>query len=128
MFHEAAPLSPDWERYLEFERAGWLYMVTARDGGKLVGYITVLVYPHLHHKDTKWAFVDVMYLSPENRKGWLGVRMIRHLEKGLTKLGAKVAWFGTKKHVKNKNARGVGEILTFLGYGEVETIYAKVLP
>lgn len=127
VFHAEAPLKPDWERYREFEKAGLLYIMTARVGATLVGYLTVLAYPHLHHKETKWATVDVMWLHPEYRKGWTGVRMIKHLEKGMQKIGARIVWFAVKKHFKNKNARGVGELLAFLGYGEVETVYAKVL-
>lgn len=127
VFQADAPLNPDWERYVDFEKAGMLFIMTARAQGVLVGYLTVVVYPHLHHRDVKWATVDVMWLHPSFRKGWTGVRMLRHLEKGMRKLGAGVVWFAVKNHFKNRNARGVGELLTFLGYGEVETVFAKVM-
>lgn len=127
IFHEDAPLLPDWKRYKQFEEAGMLFMMTARAGDRLVGYLTVLAYPHLHHKSTKWCTVDVMWLHPNYRVGWTGVRMIRHLERNMRKIGGKVIWFAVKEHFVNRNKRNVGKVLQFLGYDAVETVYAKVL-
>lgn len=127
VFHDDAPLDPDWKRYAQFEEFGWLGFVTARVDGELVGYMTIIIGPHLHHRAVKWATVDVMYLSPEFRSGWTGVRFIKIAERGLRKIGVKVFWFAVKTHFKNERGRTVEEVLKFLGFDFVEATYAKVL-
>lgn len=127
VFHEDAPLDPDWKRYAQLEEFGWLGVMTARAGDELVGYMTLVIGPHLHHKTVKWATVDVMYLAPAYRAGWTGVRFIKAVEKGLRKLGIKVFWFAIKEHFKNRRGRDVGDVLKFLGFDCVEVTYAKVL-
>lgn len=127
VFHDDAPLDPDWKRYAQLEEFGWLGIVAARAGGQLVGYMTIIIGPHLHHKTVKWATVDVMYLAPEYRHGWTGVRFIKAAERGLRKLGIRVFWFAVKEHFRNWRGRDVGEVLKFLGFDCVEVTYAKVL-
>ena len=127
VFHDDAPLDPDWDRYDEYEKLGLLYVVTARIQGALIGYLSVFCYPHMHHKTQKFAFVDVLWLHPAWRKGWTGIRLIRHFERGMRKVGAGLIWFAVKDHFKNRHGKNVGDLLTFLRYEKVETVYAKVL-
>lgn len=127
MFHDDAPLDPDWKRYAQFEEYGWLGIVGIRADDVLVGYLTLLIGPHLHHRTTKWATVDVMYLRPDHRQGWAGVRAIKFAERGLRRLGVKVFWFSVKDHFKNERGRSVEDVLKFLGFNYVEATYAKVL-
>lgn len=124
--HDDVPLDPDWDRYAQFEAHGWLGFLTARVGGKLVGYLSVIAGPHLHHKSVKSAKVDVMWLHPDYRHGWTGVRFVRHMEKGMRKLGVKTIWFAVKVHFKNERGRSAEELLKYLGFDYVEATYAKV--
>lgn len=127
VFHDDAPLDPDWTRYAQLDQFGWLGIATVRIDGEMIGYMTLIIGPHLHHKAVKWATVDVMYLHPKYRKGWTGVRLIKFVEKGLRKLEVKVFWFSVKSHFTNERGRTVEEVLKFLGFDYTEATYAKVL-
>lgn len=93
----------------------------------MVGYMTLIIGPHLHHKAVKSATVDVVYLHPKYRKGWTGVRLVKFAEKGLRKLGVRLFWFTVKAHFTNERGRTAEEVLKFLGFDYVEATYAKVL-
>lgn len=125
--HDDVPLDPNWPQYAYLEKIGWLFCASARVDGRLVGYTTVFVNLHIHHKNTKYATVDVMYIHPDYRSGWTGVRFVRFLEKGARHLGAKVMRFDVKEHFKNKRGHGVGDVLRFLGFDAVDVSYMKVL-
>lgn len=89
----------DHERYLKMDELGMMHVVTARDGAKLVGYIVCFVMPHLHYKSSGLtALADMYYLLHEYRKGGLGVRMFREMERGLKERGVIRAHMSCKVH------------------------------
>lgn len=89
----------DHERYLAMDRAGAMHVVTARDGKKLVGYIVCFVMPHFHYKSSGLtALADMYYLRREYRKGGLGLRMFREMERGLCDRGVIRAHMSCKVH------------------------------
>lgn len=117
-------LDPDWDRYLAFEMAGILHILTVRAEGALIGYVFVCVGPHLHYASTNWAVVDMFWLNPVHRFGWTGVRMFRELEKRMRELKVRVVHVSEKLHFKNAR---VGAIFRRLGYRPIETIWSKVI-
>lgn len=125
--HEDVPLDPNWPQYEYLDKIGWLYCASVRVGDELVGYSTVFVNPHIHHRKTIFGTVDVMYIRPEYRVGWTGVRFVRFIEKGVRKLGANVFSFDVKDHFKNERGHDVGDVLKFLGFDAVDVCYMKVL-
>lgn len=70
----------DVERLMILEQAGaWLTM-TARDDGKLVGYIAALFSPHLHYRSSgPMMIVDMYYIKPEYRNG-TGAQLLAFME------------------------------------------------
>ena len=70
-------LDPDLDNYNLLYSKGMLEIHTARDDGKLVGYSIWFVLKHIHYKKSLTANSDVLYISPEYRKGMLGVRFIK---------------------------------------------------
>jgi len=124
--HDVAPLAPDLPRYIYFEQQGMLRIMTARSSGKLVGYATICVLPHLHHLSTVFASVDTLWLRPDYRSGWTGARMIRHIERNMKKLGAAVVQIASKVHYQADRG-GTAKLLEHLGYRPTEVSYAKVL-
>jgi GNAT superfamily N-acetyltransferase len=89
----------DHERYLAMDRAGAMHVVTARDEKRLVGYIICFVMPHFHYKSSGLtALADMYYLLHEYRKGGLGVRMFREMERGLRERNVIRAHMSCKVH------------------------------
>lgn len=72
------PLKPIWEWYKIFEEKKLLYILTVRKDTKLIGYCTFIMTPHIHHADARMAECDLIYLSPEHRKGLLGYKLLKN--------------------------------------------------
>ena len=112
-------LSPDWEAYLAKEEAGETALFTVRDDNKLVGYFLVFIGRHIHYQDHVFAQNDVIYVAPEYRKGFTGIKLIKFAEKCLKEDGVSVIQINTKFH------KDFGSILKRLGYVPTDTIYGK---
>lgn len=124
---DSIPLEPDFERYFQMELFNLLHVLAVRDGGDLVGYVFMIVNPHLHYASSRWAVVDMFWIKPKYRKGWVGVRLFKHVERRARELGAAVLMTTHKNHFQNTKGRQVSSIFEFLGFNPIETVYAKKL-
>ena len=88
-------LNPDWAKYAELDRSGSLIAMIARDQGKVIGYLVLIISEHLHYKDHKFAHNDVFYVKPEYR-GALGDELLKAGEKEARSLGASVMLMNAK--------------------------------
>lgn len=114
-------MNPDWEAYADLEESGALKIFTARSEGMLVGYFVVLVKNHIHYKDHLFAYNDVLFLSQEYRKSFVGSRLIEFAQGCLKEDGVEVLVVNTKLH------KPFDRLLNHLGYTHIENIYSKVL-
>jgi hypothetical protein len=114
-------LNPDWEVYTLLENEGKLKIFTARDVGELIGYFVVVVGINPHHKDHLFAANDIIYLSPEHRKGFTGVKLISFSEKCLKADGVSVLTINTKIH------KPFDKLMDFLKFRKIERVYSKYL-
>jgi GNAT superfamily N-acetyltransferase len=114
-------LNPDWDAYADLEDAGILKIFTARDGGRLVGYFVTFVKAHIHYKDHLFAYNDILFLSPDKRKGFVGPKLMKFAEKCLKEDGVCVLVVNTKLH------KPFDTLLKWLGYKHIENLYSKVL-
>ena len=114
-------LNPDWEQYEITEALGHLGIYTAREEGKLVGYFVVVAVPHMHYKDHIYANNDILFLSKEHRKGFVGPRLIKFAEKDLKSKGVSVFMINTKAH------QPFDKLLERMGFGLQERVYSKYL-
>jgi GNAT superfamily N-acetyltransferase len=114
-------LNPDWESYEKLEELGKLSIFTVRDNGKLVGYFVLLVSTSLHYVDHVYAISDIIYVHPDYRKGFLGVRLLKFAERCLKKDGVSIVMVNTKIH------KPFGKILSRIGYNPIETVYSKYI-
>lgn len=120
------PFDPDWDRLRRAERDGTLKIVAARRGGRLLGYNAFFVMGHMHYRSTLHALNDVIYVDPEERKGGLGLRLVRKSERLLAEIGVVKVFYHTKVHVLSERGT-VGAVLERLGYTQVERVYAKLI-
>lgn len=114
-------LNPDWDAYDNLEQVDKLKIFTARDGNKLVGYFVVIVGVNIHYKDHLFASNDIIYLSPEHRKGFTGIRLIKFAEKCLKQDGISVLTINTKVH------QPFDRLMDFLKFRKIERVYSKYL-
>lgn len=114
-------LKPDVETYARLQAAGQLRCYTARDSGRLIGYVVFFVRPNLHYSASLQAHQDVLFVALHYRKGMVGVRLIKFAEERLRAEGVQVIYH----HAKRTNK--VGGLLERLGYELVDEIYAKRL-
>jgi len=80
-------LNPAWDKYIQIEMAGMLHLFTARDAGKLVGYLLVVVHPHLHFADSIYGFVDAFYVLPPYRDTEIPADLVAETEKVMSDAG-----------------------------------------
>lgn len=118
---EYIPLDPDWDKYEAIYHRGGLFIATARDDNKLIGYSVFFVVNHLHYSSTLVASNDVLYLRPEYRQGTAGIKLIKFSESELKKAGVDKAVWHIKYH---KDFR---KILYRMGYKDEDAIVGKVL-
>jgi hypothetical protein len=114
-------LNPDWEAYEALEHQGKLKIFTARDDGQLVGYFVVIVGTNLHYKDHLFASNDIIYLSPNHRKGFTGIKLVKFAEKCLKDDGVSVLTINTKVH------QPFDKLMDFLKFRKIERVYSKYL-
>jgi GNAT superfamily N-acetyltransferase len=114
-------LNPDWDVYETLHQAKQLGIYTARKDGILVGYFVVVASPNPHYKDHIFAVNDILYLSPEHRKGFVGAKLIKFAEKELKELGVSVLVINTKVH------KPFDSLMERLGFGLIERVYSKYI-
>lgn len=122
---DTIPLDPDFDKYYRLDIEGTLQVLTARvAGGQLVGYVFLLVGPHLHYKSTLWGHADMYWLDPMYRQGWAGVRLFKALIAGARALGVVNLTLATKMHFMDNR---VTKLLQRLGFKPIETVHAMRL-
>lgn len=115
------PLDPDVLKYQQMQNREDLLCITCRSKGELVGYAFMLIFPHLHYKTTLVAMNDLLYLKPQYRKGFAGIRLIKFAEKCCKDIGVqKIVW-----HIKTDH--NFGPIMERLGYNLFEVNYGKYI-
>lgn len=111
---------PSYDRYREYEEAGNLFIVTARDGHRLVGFAIMYVSRSMHTQQLG-GHEDLFYLLPEYRKGWNALKLLSISEEKCREMGCSEmnmnAMIGSKS----------GAILSGRGYAIVSQQYCKSL-
>lgn len=95
-FKQVQELDPDWDAYDRAEKADKLWVMTARHGGAMVGYIIMILAFDMHYRKMFRATEDVHYIIPEYRKGILGYKMLALTTKEMKARGCKTITFRTK--------------------------------
>lgn len=91
-------IAPDYSKMKALEDFGCFKVITARDDGKLVGYLLAVFSVHLHYRSSPPMFiVDAYYIAPAYRDG-TGARLIRFAETAARRLGAIKMYLSCKVH------------------------------
>jgi len=114
-------LNPDYDKYQEMEDAGTLHIVTARIGGRLVGYFISFIMLHPHYKDHSFAVNDILFVDMSYRRTTVGVGMFKYAENKLKEMGVSVIMVSMKTHAP------FDQLCESLGYDNVERNYSKYI-
>jgi GNAT superfamily N-acetyltransferase len=114
-------LNPEVALYNKMDQDGMFVAYTARKDGDLIGYAAYFVRHNMHYRDSLQAVQDVVYLHPEFRQGFAGIRLLKFADEELTKLGVQLVMH----HVKIRN--DFSPILERMGYQPIETIWGRRL-
>ena len=113
-----------WDKLLEAERDCRFQVVAARAGAKLVGYNSFWIDTTYRSGQIRIARNDVMYLLPEYRRGWNGVKLVREGERIAREAGAKRISYGLELWYENGR---VGSLLARIGYAKTGELYSRAL-
>lgn len=116
--NKAIKLDPDVNAYKKMNELNMIETHTVRHDGVLVGYSFFILSPHLHYKSSFTAVNDLLYISPEFRKGWLGYRFIKFVISQVKKRKPQRILFHVKPHVD------FGRVLIRLGAKINENTYS----
>lgn len=111
----------DWGQYRRAEEAGVLHIITARQEGEMVGYVTAMIAPHRHSAGAIHAQGDLIYLKPRARKGRTAFDLHNAAETHFKNKGATyLSWSA-------KMGSTLEKLLPRLGYQPEEIVYGKPL-
>lgn len=115
-------LALDLSKYEKADSDGYLFVMTARDEGELVGYYTAALLPHLHYCDAGiMASTDMYFLLPAYRKGNAGPRFLLAIEAELRARNVKKIYISCKAH------HDLSKLFKALGYGLSDYMFTKLL-
>lgn len=111
----------DWDSYEKLEDHGLLRIFTAREYGKLAGYLWVLITPNLHSKGSALACDDGLFVAKGYRGKSVAKGLIKFAEKCLKEDGLKVF------HIVGTTEKPIDALMQRMGYTAIETKFQKVL-
>lgn len=122
LHQDEIPAGCDSEIYETLEDKGFLLVITARDGRKLVGYYVGMVFDHHpHNKDAgRVSTTDMFYMLPEYRTG-NGAKLLISAEIHLRKFGVRKAAISTKLKQDHR------KLFEALGWEATDIVFHKLL-
>lgn len=120
-YHRGQEFNPSLDRYKPYNEAGHYLMFTAREDGRLIGYIGVYLTRSMHSQELI-VTEDTWYVAPEYRKGRNAIHLFRFAENECIRRGAVEIVLSVK--LSNPTAR---KLLGHLGYAETGSVMTKQL-
>lgn len=122
----SVPLALDWDVYARLEQLDHEVCIAARLDGMLIGYAVYLWHDHLHYRGLRVAEADAFFIRPQDRLGFVGIKLFQVAEAALALRGVHEVWQRVKLHVRpGRGHSDLGPLFRYLGYRAVETTYRK---
>lgn len=113
-------LNYDYKHFATLELYGQLQVVTCRKDGKIIGYVVMMIKKHPHY-DLLCGFEDAYYLHPEERKGRVGIKLLRAAIELAKDRGVKRVFF----HSKVK--KDLKKLFSYLNFTHLDELWSKDL-
>jgi L-amino acid N-acyltransferase YncA len=110
-------MDPDVPTYERAQAENVLVIVSAREAGKMVGYVVCVTRRHMHY-NVYCGFEDAYFLSASHRQGMAGVRLIKEAVKALKRRGCQWVFFHSKEH------KPLDRIFKFLGFSRADSVHS----
>lgn len=125
-YKDRMPLSPNLQIYQFLESVGQLLCLTARQDGKLIGYLIAKTGPGLHYSETNQAITDIPYVRPEVKaRGLIMMRLFHSAEEEFRRRGVG-PWFASYK-VGSMHAQSMDRLLRIVGMMPCDLQFSKWL-
>lgn len=111
----------DFAAYIDANARGRMVCISARDDDKVVGIACFFLTPYLYSRNYILAIQDLLYILPEYRKGWTGIRLIKESEKLLKSRGVGMIDLVCRPHMDNTS------LYERLGYKYAEKRFSKLV-
>jgi GNAT superfamily N-acetyltransferase len=121
LYQDHIELNPNYAMYEAMDQIESLHIYTARDDGKLIGYVVSFLQNHPHYMDHNYVINDILYVAPEHRHSEVAVELLEGLEKIMVEEGASVMTFHMKAY------KTFETLMDFLGYDKAEFLYSKFI-
>ena len=118
------PFGLDILYYEVLDKCNMLQTLTARRDGVIVGYCLVVIRPHPHNRTVLCGFEDAYFLATAERKGRLGLQLLKESLKALKRRGVKKVFFHSKCH---KDLAALFKYLKFKHCDEVWSFWLEDL-
>lgn len=116
-----SPLNFSGALYEMAQGRGVLWVFTARDAGKLVGFSASMTGFHPHAAGELQATQLALFVLPEYRRGPLGLKFVRYADDVLQAAGVRVVF-------RNETPRRrLRPLFHSMGYEEADVVYARRL-
>lgn len=91
-------LNPQYQVYLDKERKGELFVATAREEGRVIGYFIGFIGRSLHYADMVMCTPDIYYVHPSARFKNAGTILFNFVKAELKRRGVQYWVVGDKNH------------------------------
>ena len=112
-------LNPDLHAYAAC--ADKLLLITARCGGRLIGYFLWVLASHPHYKHVLTAEEDLHFLLPEYRRGMTGYNLLRAARDAAVAIGARLLT------MREKVGHEHPALLRRLGFAQADIVYTHAV-
>lgn len=123
-YKDRMPLSPNLPVYNFLESVDQLQCFTARQDGKLIGYLIAKTGPGLHYSQTNQAITDIPYVLPEVKmRGLVMMRLFHAAEDEFRRRGVG-PWFASYK-VGSRHEQSMARLLRHVGMVPCDLQFSK---
>ena len=113
------PFDLDELKYDTLAGEGMMHITTARLEGKLIGYVASMLMTNINSKSVFGSFEMGWYVTPEHRKGGLGIKIKKIAEENLKAAGVQVMYSAIPAKMD------LSVVMEKLGWSVAEVHYKK---
>ena len=112
-------LNPNWDAYEALMKDDCFFILGMRDQGELVGYSCNIITNHLHYRDLRVCYNDVLFVAKKYRKHGDGLKLIEATEMEAKKRDCRLMLW----HAKPNTA--LHDLLPNMDYRVQEIMFSK---
>jgi GNAT superfamily N-acetyltransferase len=122
-YKDRMPLRPNLQIYSFLESVNQLVTLTARQEGRMVGYLIAKTGPGLHYAETNQAITDIPFVHPSVRGRGIGIRLFKAAEAEFKRRNVG-PWFASLK-IGSDLEPSMDRVLRWIGMVPCDRQYSK---